>query len=374
MVLVGERLDRQTYSVIRTMGEGSTGVCYLAHHEIFGRDVVQKTVSLLGVQDALAHSEPRLLNDVTHDHLVKVWEAQWDPDPTWKSLEAITFVMPYYRGGSLADVLQDDHRFSLGEAVDITCCVLDALHYLHVNRGILHRDIKPGNIFLDEARGEGFLGDLGSAAPMNQAGETERRGGTLLYRLPGPGTAPYTTASELYAVGLCLLEMLNGRFAYESLRFDQVERRLSSGQWPVAARLLVAEPHVPAALAGVVDRLIARDPRRRFPDALAAQKALQNVRHMDWRRRDGDPDTQWTGRWPPDVTPGHARRYEVRRRNVVRGRDTGRVELTARWRRADTLVWRNFASLTRRSAAHDDAELRAFFRAVEGAAQPSTAR
>jgi hypothetical protein len=98
MVLVGERLDRQTYDVIRTIGEGNAGVCYHAYHEIFGCDVVQKTVSLLGVQDALAHSEPRLLKDVKHACLVEVWEAQWEPDPRWKSLEAITFVMPYYRG------------------------------------------------------------------------------------------------------------------------------------------------------------------------------------------------------------------------------------------------------------------------------------
>lgn len=120
MVLRGEKLGQPIYTMLQTMtGEGSTGICYRATHEIYGCDVVQKTVSLLGVEDAAARSEPALLNRLRHHHLVDVWEAPWEPDPAWQAVKAVTFIMPFYEGGTVARALTDGYRFSVGQAIEI---------------------------------------------------------------------------------------------------------------------------------------------------------------------------------------------------------------------------------------------------------------
>lgn len=375
MVLTGEVLAKPTYTVIRTLSEtGSTGICYRAYHEVFKQDVVQKTVSLLGLDDAAAYSEPELLKRLSHPHLAAVWEAQWDPDPRWKDVKAVTFVMPLYAGGSIADALVDGHMFSVGEAVGIACGVLDALHYLHVDQGLLHRDVKPANVLLDEPRRHPYLSDLGSAAPMTgRAGDAQAREGTPLYRPTESHHGRYTALGDVYSSGLVLLECLNGRFPYEDLDRDAIDERLARGLPPVPARLLAPGPHVPPPVARVVARMIDRDPGRRPATALGAQRALQNAVHLDWCERADDGARVWDGVWPPAQRPGRGRRYEVRAEPAGPGRHAGSVTLTARWRRAGTADWRRFASLTTRVAAADTRALASFFRAVEAQAQKSAA-
>ena len=80
MALRGERLDKPTYTCLQTIGEGNAGICRRGTHEIYGKEVVQKTISLLGVPDGIAH-EPRLLQDANHEFIVDVWEAQWSQTP-----------------------------------------------------------------------------------------------------------------------------------------------------------------------------------------------------------------------------------------------------------------------------------------------------
>lgn len=376
MALKGELLSKPTYTVIQTMTEtGNTGICYRAYHEIFKQDVVQKTVSLLGLDDAAAYSEPELLKRLRHRHLAEVWEAQWEPGPEWKDVKAVTFVMPLYEGGSVADALADGHQFSVGEAVGVACGILDALHYLHVDEGLLHRDVKPANVLLDADRRHPYLSDLGSAASMTgPAKDADARSGTPLYRPTESHTGRYSARGDIYSTGLVLLECLNGRLPYESLDRDDVDARLAKGRPPVPARLLVPGPHVPPALVRLVNRMTDRDPSRRPATALQAQRALQNAVHLDWRERDDDGARVWDGRWPPAERAGQGRRYEVRAEPISRGRYAGLVELTARWRRAGAADWRQFAALSTRAEADDAAALGRFFRAVEAQAQKSAAR
>src|SRR5690242_19213521 len=126
MPLRGELLSRPTYTFLQTMYEGNTGVCYKCDHEIFGEPFVQKTISLLGLDDAVAYDEPRMLNSMRHENLVEIREAQWDPEERWSDLKAITFTMPYYEGKSVYDALSEGHQFSLGAAVEVISGVLAA--------------------------------------------------------------------------------------------------------------------------------------------------------------------------------------------------------------------------------------------------------
>lgn len=376
MVLLGEALAKPTYTVIQTMAEsGSAGICHRARHEVYNRDIVQKTVPLVGLDDAAPYSEPELLQRLRHKHLTEVWEAQWDPNPAWQALKAITFVMPWYEGGSVHGALADGHRFSVGEALGVACGVLDALHYLHVDEGLLHRDVKPGNVLLDGSRTHSYLADLGSAALMGADGDAQARGGTLLYRPPEARDGRYAAAGEIYSTGLLLVECLNGPLPYADLDLDLdlVEARLAAGRRPVPDRMLVPSPHVSPNVTRLVNRMTAVDPARRPATALLAQRALQDAVHLDWRPGQDGPARVWHGRWPPAGKPAQGRRYEIRAEPVTVGRYAGLFSLTARWRREGTADWRSFASLARRSAAGDTKALAAFFRDVEAEAHRSAA-
>jgi eukaryotic-like serine/threonine-protein kinase len=164
--IVGDHLQRPTYKILHTIGEGNQGICRLARHAIFDRDVVQKTVSLLGVPDGVAR-EPHLLKEARHKHLIEVWDAQWEPDPAFQGLQAVTFICDYYPGGSVHDALVDEHQFGLAGALKICGQMLDALEYLHKDRFYLHRDIKPANILLDRERENAVLADPGSAGRID---------------------------------------------------------------------------------------------------------------------------------------------------------------------------------------------------------------
>jgi len=98
-MLRGERKDKPSYAILRSLNGGRTGDVYEVDHKVFGRKCVQKTYSTLGLEDALAHQEPRLLHSIEHPHVVEVLEAQYDPEIA----DAITFVSVFYEGGSIAD-------------------------------------------------------------------------------------------------------------------------------------------------------------------------------------------------------------------------------------------------------------------------------
>lgn len=374
MVLKGEALAKPTYSVIQTMTEsGGAGICHRAWHDVYKRDVVQKTVPLVGLDDAAPYSEPELLQRLRHKHLAEVWEAQWDPDPKWAVLKAVTFVMPYYDGDSVLGALIEGHRFSVGRALAVACGVLDALHYLHVAQRLLHRDVKPANVLLDAGRTHPYLADLGSAASMSGADDAQARGGTLLYRPPEAHGGRLTVRGEVYSTGMVLLECLNGPLPYAELDHERMAARLAAGRRAVPDRLLAPGPHVPPQVARLVNRMTAADPARRPASALLAQRGLQGARHLDWLPGPDGPARAWEGRWPPDARPGRGRRYQVRADPVTTGRYAGLVSLTARWRREGTADWRSFASLATRCEPGDAEALGRFLRAVEAQAHRSAA-
>jgi serine/threonine protein kinase len=188
-----EYLDGPSYTFLRTVGVGANGKSRLWMNEVLGIKVVSKTIDTFGLAGGIAKSEPRFLASLRHDHLVRIWEAQFATD--------------------VDSALDEGHQFSVADAVRIAADVLDALAYMHEDHRLLHRDVKPGNVMLDANRRRGFLGDLGSAAELTDAGTTPAAGCTLAYRPPEYSGGTMTVQGDIYSVGLLLLEMLNGPVA-----------------------------------------------------------------------------------------------------------------------------------------------------------------
>ena len=373
MPIHGDDLGRPTYEILQTIGEGSAGVCRLARHEVFERDVVQKTVSMLGLPDGVAR-EPHLLKEARHDHLIEAWEAQWEKDDSFKGLEAVTFVCPYYPDGSVHDSLISDHHFGLGNTLRICGQILDALAYLHDDRGYIHRDIKPANILLTDERAGALLADLGSAGRINDSGWAANFGGTRLYL--DPRARPdnqVTVQSDLYSLGVVVVEMLGGRFHYETINQNEVDERLDRGQRALPDRAYRLPPYVPANVARLVRSLVNPNPMKRTTTAREAWTRLSRLKFVDWQRDDLDDGSQsWVGTWPPHKARELRRQFRVSSELVSRGSHAGEFRLSARWRSPNGRG-RNLGSLTRHTRAGDLVGLTQLFRAVEDVAQNSPA-
>lgn len=328
MPIRGDRLEKPSYAILRSLRGGNTGEAWLTQHEVFGHRVVQETYSVLGLEDSVATREPRLLRNIDHSHVARVYEAQWDPDYD----RAITFVMPYYEGGSLADAFDEGYRFSLHHAIKLAEQMLDALAHVHTKHRYIHRDAKPGNVFLDGQRQNAYVGDFGSAAEMDAAGCVPAIEGSPLYMPPegGPEDGAMGVTGDLYGVGVTLYETLNGPFSYADISPETVERRLAKGQRALADRAFEEwQPCVPEDLRTIVRKAIRANPCERYQSCSEFIRRLQRIRCIDWCRDEGDElDGQWTGSWPPQDRENRRRRYRVTSR-VLRGSRRRLVALEA---------------------------------------------
>lgn len=361
MPLRGESLERPTYVFMHSIQDGAVNVSIRRYrHEIFDRDVVQKTIDMAGREDAVAFKEPQLLDSLKHPRIVPISEAQFDPELPG----CITFVMPYYEGKSIDAALVADYRFSLHQARDLTCQVLDALAYVHGIRRYVHRDVKPGNVLLDAGLGSAYLSDFGSAAEMNRSGRAAVAGMTPLYKAPEAGVpgATIDTRADLYSVGMTLFEMLSGRFAYEMVDFSKLQARLARGWRSLPDSFFTFAPHVPDGLRRVVRKAVAAEPDKRYPNATQFISALQKVLYIDWRHFDGeDLDGTWEGAWPPHQRNDDRRMYRVTSRTLTRNRR--RLEAHQRLP-AIGVDWRRFGVQDQTIAADDRKAVEQFFSQV----------
>ena len=184
-------------------------------------------------------------------------------------------VMELVDGGTLADYLRERGQLDVTEATDIADAVLAALAAAHAV-GLVHRDIKPGNVLLPREGGV-RLADFGIAKGVQEATAgltaTGQVIGTAAYLSPEQVEGhPATPASDVYGMGIVLYEMLTGSPPFSG--GTPLAIALAHTTRPVPS-LRAARPDVPPELAGVVERALAKDPAARYPDAEALRRALR---------------------------------------------------------------------------------------------------
>ncbi len=370
MPLRGEA-SRPTYAITDQYRTGPGRSVYLAHHHVFQGPCIQKTVSLLGLSDAMFSCEPQLIERLDHPHVVKIREAQFDPDDA----DMVTYVMRFYEGGSAHKYLLDGHRFSVGQALQLGGHLLDALAYLHAEIGFIHRDVKGDNLLLDAALVDGFLSDFGSAARIGPTGQVATGGFTLRYLDPAAASGMMTVQSDVFSAGLTIFEMLSGTLLFH---FDpkKATNRLSNGRRPYPDSAFTHAPHVPDPVRRAVNKAIHADPSRRFESAADMASALARAgrRIIDWHQVTGDGlDGEWHGTWPPSKARSKRRQYRVTSSLVTRGSRAGKRRLEATYLAAS--VWRGFGGLTQYVGGDDHRAVSRFFDMVNASvAQNRAAR
>jgi serine/threonine-protein kinase len=268
------------YRVLRQLGEGGMSTVYLGYDPQEKRPVALKVLADHLRDDRSSTDrfvrEARLGQSLQFPHLVRTLAAERDGANGHCFL-----VLEYVDGPSCQFLLDRTGPLAVRDAVRIALDVAMALEYLHA-RQLVHRDIKPGNILLTTS-GVSKLADLGLAKNLNESSDL-----TALHQ--GFGTSwymPYEQVlnarfvdgrSDIFALGATLYHLLTGRVPFAGANHAEVVALKERGEFTPASAL---NHSVPSDLDLILDRMLARDPRRRFQTASELVVVLERSRLAD---------------------------------------------------------------------------------------------
>ena len=261
------------YAIERELGEGGMATVYLAQDIRHQRKVALKVLkpelaAVIGAERFL--TEIRTTANLQHPHILPLFDSG-EVDGL------LYYVMPYIEGESLRERLERERQLPVEDAVRIAGQVASALDYAH-EQGVIHRDIKPGNILL--SRGGPVVSDFGIALAVTSAGggrltETGLSLGTPNYMSPEQATAEAQVgpATDIFALGCVLFEMLVGEPPFRGATAQAVLGKIITSEpvRPTEHRAAVP-PHVEA----VVLKAIQKVPADRFQSAGGLAEALSD--------------------------------------------------------------------------------------------------
>lgn len=262
------------YELISPLGAGGMATVYKAFHPAMNRHVALKILPrhLAGEASFMERfqREAQLVAQLQHPHILPVFDFGLSEGYAY-------IVMPMVTGGTLIDLMERG-PVPLEQALLLAEEIADALDYAH-QRGLIHRDVKPGNVLMDE-RGHCLLTDFGLAKIRQTQDAGLTMSGTILgtpaYMSPEQGNGlPLDGRSDVYSLGIILYELVTGRPPYRA-------------ETPLAVMLKhVSEPTPPPTLINktlpsvveeVVMRALAKRPEDRYATAGDLMRALRHAR------------------------------------------------------------------------------------------------
>ncbi|MFD5266654.1 protein kinase [Streptomyces sp. NPDC058335] len=278
----GRALAGGRYQLRDLLGEGGMASVHLAYDSVLDRQVAVKTLHTeLGREQAFRERfrrEAQAVAKLTHTNIVSVFDTGED------DVDGMTtpyIVMEYIEGRPLGSVLDEDVRrqgaMPADKALKITADVLAALEISH-EMGLVHRDIKPGNVMMTK-RGVVKVMDFGIARAM-QSGVTSMTQtgmvvGTPQYLSPEQALGRAVDArSDLYSVGIMLFQLVTGRLPFDAdsplaIAYAHVQEE------PVAPSSI--NRALPPAVDALVARALKKNPNERFPTAVAMRDECLRV-------------------------------------------------------------------------------------------------
>ncbi len=259
------------YHIEREIGSGGMATVFLARDLKHERPVALKLLrpelaAIIGSERFL--NEIRVTANLQHPHILPLFDSG-------RINEFLYYVMPYIEGESLADKLDREKQLPIDEAIEITKSVASALDYAH-RQNIIHRDIKPGNILLQE--GTALVTDFGialavSAAAGDRLTETGLSPGTPEFMSPeqGAGDRQLDARSDIYSLGCVLYQMLTGQPPHTGPTVQAILASLLTEK-PKDAREL--RETTPSSINRAIKKALARIPADRYVSASHFIEAL----------------------------------------------------------------------------------------------------
>jgi eukaryotic-like serine/threonine-protein kinase len=284
MTVLGTLLGGR-YRLDAQIGRGGMSTVYRAFDIVLERAVAIKLMhrEIASDSDQLERfrREARSVARLSHPHVVTVIDAGEEPSPDGHhaageaAVGAPYIVLEYVEGETLKDLIRREGPLEILEAIAYAIEIARALGAAHEHL-IVHRDVKPQNVLIS-AEGGAKITDFGIARSLTEEGLTMagRVLGTTDYVSPEQALGqPVTVQSDLYSLGLVLYEMLTGEVPFHGGTPVAIAMRHVREEVP---DVQVLRPNVSAATAAVIDRAVAKDLGRRYPDAASMVAALEDV-------------------------------------------------------------------------------------------------
>jgi serine/threonine-protein kinase len=274
--LIGTRAG--SFQIVRLLGRGGMGTVYLAEHPVIGSRVAVKFLHEAMAREPATverfYDEARAVNLIGHENIVGIYDLSVLPPSRYY------FVMEYLEGATLGDVLRAG-PVSAEVGLDVLLQLCDALQCAH-ERGVVHRDLKPDNVFLVHRHGrDNFvkLVDFG-VAKLRGARPTERTTeagvivGTPEYMAPEQcQDVAIDARTDVYALGVMAFELATGRLPFAHRSVTQLLLAHIGEPPPRPSDLAPVDP----ALERAILRALAKDPADRFQDMAAFGATLREV-------------------------------------------------------------------------------------------------
>jgi serine/threonine-protein kinase len=251
----------ERYAVERELGRGGMATVFLAQDVRHSRPVAVKVLdpelaATIGAERFLR--EIRIAARLTHPHILPLHDSG-DVDGI------LYYVMPYVEGESLKDRIARERQLPVDDALRIACQVSSALDYAH-RHGVVHRDVKPANILLED--GHAIVADFGIARAVSAAGgdrltESGVSLGTAAYMSPeqGAGERELDGRTDMYALGCVVYEMLAGQPPFVGATAQSVIARHAVDPVP---RIRSVRPTLPENAETAIMQALAKAPADRF--------------------------------------------------------------------------------------------------------------
>jgi serine/threonine-protein kinase len=263
------------YQLHDRIGRGGMGTVYHARDPVLERDVALKVISSGGdVDDELKtrfFREAQACARLSHPNIVTVYDLGEEDGKLF-------IVMELLEGAELKKLLADGVALSLENKLSIMAQVCDGLAFAH-SKGIIHRDIKPGNIFVLRNATAKIL-DFGVARITTAEMNLTRTGlivGTLRYMSPEQARGRGDQRSDIFSVGSVFYELLTGQPAFRGEDPVEILDRLRSFEPPPPSEV---DPTLPRELDAILARALAKDPAARYHDLATMHDELEAVRRQ----------------------------------------------------------------------------------------------
>jgi eukaryotic-like serine/threonine-protein kinase len=260
------------YRVISRVGSGGMADVYLALDQLLGREVAVKVLHHHFAEDQefveRFRREASSAAGLSHPNIVGIFDrGEWNG--------TYYIAMEYVAGRSLKSIVREGGPLDPALAIDIVVQILRAAQFAH-KRGVIHRDLKPHNVIIDE-EGRARVTDFGiaraGASDMTLTGSIM---GTAQYLSPEQAQGySVSAASDIYSVGVILYELLSGAVPFEGETAVAIAFKQVSAEPRPPSEL---NPALPASLDAIVLRALAKDPAQRYADAGELITALEHER------------------------------------------------------------------------------------------------
>jgi len=270
----GEKPMLGRYQVEKELGKGAMGVVYQGKDPKIGRVVAIKTLALAQEFEAgeLKEVKERFFREaetagrLAHPNIVTIYDAGEEHDLAYIAME-------FLKGRDLTAHIKPDQLLPLDSVLSIVARVADALAYAHKNN-VVHRDVKPANIMWERESDTVKVTDFGIARITDSS---RTRTGMVL------GTPSYMSPeqlagkrigghSDLFSLGVTLYQLACGRLPFEGDSMAQLMFRIANEPHP---DIRTYNPKLPACVAAIVNRALAKGPEHRYQDGEQMSKALR---------------------------------------------------------------------------------------------------